>query len=579
MIVDQAFEYASDVISGKVLAGKYIKLSCKKFLSELKNQDDLDHYFNQDKAEEVLEFVQTFKHHEGDLAGTKFILSPWQVFFVANVYGWLRKVDNQRRYRKALLYVGRGNGKTFLAATLALYDIATETGGLAVSVATSSEQAALTFDYMKLMVNALADDPEALDEDGNPIFEVYTNAILCRGRNSKYRVKSSSVGKMQGFHPTLLIADEISSYPDTYRIIDVIESGMATRKQPLTLMITTGERDTHTVGYLEFERAKKVLTNILQDETYFALLYLIDEKDNWANINCLYKANPNLGVSISLNEVESRLKEAKIFPEKETEFRVKTANTFVQGVHSSIPDKHAEAAKSKYTKYKKMLTDEYLATCPCAGGIDLSERYDFTAYTLYWYIEELKFFYARHKIYIPEKQIETKMRRDSPMIMAWVTEKYITATPGDVIDQSYLFKDIEDDLSKFKIKEIGYDERLSSNLVFHFTEKYPDLDVPLVSISNTMTKQNEFLGEWEEVIVTDKLIDGNPVFRWMVSNATITSRNGMKFVEKIQDRRVNSRRIDAVDTSIMAYNCLLPYISNSTDDLNNLYASWGFETK
>jgi phage terminase large subunit-like protein len=575
MELDRAFTYVDDVLSGKVLAGKYIKQVCKRFREDLdKKGDDWNYYFSPETAEEVVTVVQTFRYFEGPLAGEKVHLPDWQVFFVANVYGWLRKGDNQRRYRRALLYVARHNTKTFLTALLALYELATVPNGLAVSVATTTEQAEQVLTYMKKLVGAVDGDPDVMNEDGSPIFEVYDSAIYCRNRSSSYCTKSSIVRKLQGFHPTLLIADEIASYPDTYRIIDVIESGMKQPSpRPLTIFTTTGDQNTQSIGYIEFEKAKKILSGRFPDDSYFALLYCIDEGDKWDNIEVIGKANPNLNISVSYDEIQQALNDIKLYrdPVQEIEYKVKTANTFIAGVKGGFPEKLIQAAvsNSNKRKFKEYLTEEYLTTCPCAGGIDLSKRFDFTAYTLYWYIAELDMYYARHHFYIPEEQISVKMKTDSPVIRQWVTDGYIRATPGKTVDYHYLKKDLEVDFNTYDIREIGYDQRYSADLISTLQDKYPDLPIALTSISNSHQKQHEALGAWEELLVNERLIDGNPVWAWMASNATIVSNHGLRLIDKIGDTEAqkSTKRIDGVDTSIMAYSCILGHLGGAGTEL------------
>ncbi|PKL25027.1 MAG: hypothetical protein CVV47_07015 [Spirochaetae bacterium HGW-Spirochaetae-3] len=564
MEVDRVYQYADDVLSGKILANKYIKQVCKKFQADLKRKDDeWEYYFSPEIAEEVVSVCQTFRFFEGSVAGEKVHLPDWQVFFVANIYGWHRRSDNQRRYRRSLLYVGRYNAKTFLTALLALYELLTVKNGLAVSVATSTEQAEQVLNYMKKLVGAMDGDPDFLDDAGDPLLEVYDSAIYCPSRGSSYCTKSSSVRKLQGFHPTLLIGDEIASYPETYRIIDVIESGMKQQApRPLTIFTTTGDQNIHSIGYNEFEKAKKILSGRFPDESYFPMIYCIDDNDKWDDISIIGKANPNLGISVSLEEIKQALSDVKMYhdPAQELEYRVKTANVFVPGIKGGFTDKEIQAAidNSKKRKYKDYLTDEYLATCPCAGGIDLSKRFDFTAYTLYWYIAEIDMYYARHRFYIPEDQIAAKMKTDATGIRKWIEDGFIKPTPGKSIDYHYLKKDLDADLQQFSIRELGYDQRYSSDLITTLESKYPDLPTILTAIPNSHQKQHENLGAWREILVNEKLIDGNPVWAWMMTNASLTSIHGLSFVEKIGDTEAakSTKRIDGVDTSILAFNSL-----------------------
>lgn len=545
-------QYIKDVKSGKILTCEWVKKAVKRHEADLKKakNESYPYYFDYTEPKRVIKFAAALQHYEGEWAGKPIVFEPWQQFVLSQIYGWRRRDNGTRRYKKAFVFVARKNGKTTLASVLMLYHLFAEPGAQVYSIATKRDQAGISFNNVKQFV--------ARNPTIKKLVNVCYSTISYQKTASKLEALSSESDTMDGLNPSFALADEVAAYK-TSKLIDVIQSGMYSRKDPLLLEITTGNDSLNNIGFQEYERSQKVLNGTIEDDSFFCILYAIDSNDDWKNTSKYIKANPSLGVTVTLESLQRARDEAIVAPYKEQEFKVKNLNLFENVSMSWISDKKAVIAAQNYKKYD--IANRDLKNVPCVGAIDLSKRFDFTSLTLYWYLEDIDKYVAKHYLYIPSAQIEEKMKGDSMMIRSWINQGLITATPGEVNDYRYLISDLKEAMQKYNIVEVGFDRALSASLLQIADTELPELR--LVEIPQTNSVMGPFNVEYEAMVVEEKLCDANPVWRWMLSNATIqVGATGLIHLDKIEDRK-SSRRIDCVVTSVMAYNRLKEYRKNA----------------
>ena len=553
-VLIRGFQYCDDVESGKVLTNEYVKLAVKRFRSDLKKSEaaDYPYYFNEEAAAKFIKFTECLKQYKDKFKGQPLILQPWQVFTMMNVYGWLRKSDNERRFQKCFLYVARKNGKSTLLASTLIYDILTTSGAECYCAATKREQSKIILEVVKEMIKQNAGLSSRLKYYNS------TSRIVSERTAGKIEALSSDYDSMDGLNPSCVVVDEVSAMKN-YNIIKVLQSGQGSRPSPLLFEITSGSDDMYSAGRLEFERAAKILEGSIEDDTFFCILYCLDDKDDWRDESKYIKANPNLEVSINLDFLLKQRTEAIQQPSMEGEFRTKNLGQWVSPISVWIPYKTWENAINNAADYP---FPEDFKNCFAVGAVDLSERYDLTAYTLYLYCADTHKFYARHKIYFPEEQIENKMKHDSPMIRKWVEQGYMTATPGSIVNYTVMFEDIKKDLEKYPIREILFDPYNSSTLI---NEIGPLVD--LVEIAQSMKSISPMAKDWEAAIINGDIVDDNPVMKWMVSNASVyrDANGNIKPVKNAQSAS-STKRIDCVITSLMCYGRLKQLIDDGQID-------------
>ncbi len=544
------WDYIDQVKSKKVLTNRYVKLAVQRFEKDYKQSlEDLDYpfYFDEAAGDKVIAFLECLTLWKDEWAGQQLSLEPWQCFIVQNIYSWKKKGTNLRRFKKAFIFVARKNGKTVLVSGLPLWDVLTTKGGEAYCAATKRDQAKIAYENIKEFVKRNKGLSDRLS--------VYKSSsrIVYDKTSSKIEALSADYGSMDGLNPSCVIFDECSAMKD-FGIINVLQSGIGARPEPLLIEITSGGDNMQSVGRLEYERAARVLEGSIVADDYFAILYCLDDKDDWRNEKNYIKANPNLGVSVNLEFLTKARDEAIQQPSQEGEFRVKNLNQWVSPLSAWISARNW----NKCEVNKEPNTDNAII----CGAVDLSKKYDFTAYTLYFYIPKEKKYYARHRFYIPEKQIQDKMKTDSAMIVKWIEQGLIHATDGEIIDYDAMYDDIKHDLERYKVREIAYDPYNAATLI---KEIGPLID--LVEFPQHMKYMSPVAKEWEAAVMNSEIIDNNPVMKWMVSNTAIYKDPNENIKPKKDSTDPTSpKRIDGVITSIMAFGRVKSIVDQGIDD-------------
>ena len=525
-------EYIREVTSGKVPVCKMVKLAVKRHVSDLKKSKagTFPYYFDQKKAQSAIIFFSLLVHTKGKLAGQKLKPEPWQQFIIAMIYGWRRVDNNKRRFRKAYIQVARKNGKSFLAAGVSLYDLITEPGAEVYSAATKKDQARIVFDDAKKTVQ--------YSKDLKKYIKPLAHSLTCADGSMKPLASDSNT--LDGLNPSCAIIDEYHAHKTT-ELIDVIDTGMRARQQPLMFIITTAGNNRNAPCFEEYENCKKLLSGA--DGEYFCIIYELDKGDDWKEERNWYKANPNLGVSVELDAMRAAFGEAMLSATKETAFRTKNLNEWMNIAEAWITEQRWSKCYQKYNESK-------LLKLRCYGGIDLSKRLDFTVLTWYFLLPNGKR-YAKHYFYIPEGQIDAKMKQDSYRIRQWIKEGYIKATPGDTQDFSFMYNQICEDSKKYEIEEIAYDRNLAEHLIQGLEAEFN-----CVEFSQSIIGMSEPSKAWEQAVAEGKIIDNNPVMAWMVSCTTVKPDANGNIKPIKPDTNKTSKRIDGVITSIMANNRL-----------------------
>lgn len=497
----EADNYAKDVISGKVSACKWIKLACKNHIEELKVSRDKAHpfYFDSAAAEKAIKFIELMPHTKGIWAakGKKLKLEPWQKFFVANVFGWKKRKNGMRKYRRALLWVPRKNGKSALAAAIGLYMLTAdgEYGAEVYSGATTEHQAKEVFTPAKLMAKKT---PELCEAFG---LSVNASNLSIMETGSKFEPVVGDPG--DGSSPHLAIVDELHEHKDD-RLVDTMETGMGAREQPLLLMITTAGSNLAGPCYAMQLDAQKMLEGTIDDDTTFALIYTVDEGDDWKSLDTMIKANPNFGVSINADYLTDQLKKAVQTPRRQSTFQTKHLNIWV-------------GAKDAFFNVEKWrgCEDPTLKLSDFKGrraylGLDLASRVDIAALEILIPDDKGGFVhFSKH--YLPYEAAQN----DS--YIGWMREGYLEVTDGETIDFDEIQEEILELCSFFEVVELAYDPFQATMLINNLMNE----GVPVVEMRPTVINFSEPMKELDSLIRDQRIRhNGNPVFTWMLSNVT-----------------------------------------------------------
>lgn len=544
-----AEQYIDDVLSGKQIAGKYVRLAVERHVRDLEKQGDKDFpfYFDPDAAVRKISFTQQLKHSKGEWANprlhdTRLKLEPWQQFIDWTVYGWKKKADGYRRFTKAYIEVSRKNGKTTMGAAAANYaffaDRPKEEGAEVYFGATKRDQAKIAWREAESQIQkqpVLKGKAKTYSHSSTIVIPGTQNRMLPLGKDSKTD---------DGLNPHFALIDEYHAHPDN-SILEILESGTAARRQPLTYIITTAGFDKNCVCYQE-ERALAV--DILEGnlnpapENIFAVIFSMDEGDDWTAQDSWIKANPNLGVSVNWEYLGKRVEEALALPSKQNDIKTKNLNVWTQTATRWISAEQWAACNGK-------IFEASLAGRSCCGGLDLSTTTDITAWVMVFPPEGDEGYRVLPRFFLPEENIIDRERKDKVPYTAWARDGFVTLTPGNVVDYDFVEAQILKDAEKFNLDELAYDRWNSTEIINHLSEE----GLELAPFGQGFASMNPACLLLEQKILSREITHGdNPVLTWMVS-CTETKTDPAGNIKPVKpDRRKSGKRIDGVVAMLMA---------------------------
>lgn len=509
--VNMANQYARDVLNGKILACKSIQLACQRHFNDLKISLDKDYpyRFDRELAERACRFVQLLPHSSGDLAGQKLKLEPWQAFAFSSIFGWVTKKTKKRRFREAYIRVARKNGKSFFAAGIGTYMFCAdgENSAEVYCGATTMAQAKKVFTPARQMADRLP----SLRSKFN--ISVWVDS-LTRPDGSLFAPIAGKPG--DGDSPHCAIIDEYHEH-DTDHMYEAMTLGMGARSQPLTLIITTAGTSLESPCYDKDKQVKEMLNGHVPNDRLFGLIYELDEGDDWTDPTNFIKANPNLDVSISYDDLLAEMEVAKQVPRKVNAFKTKRLNIWVSGKAAFYNMTQWHAAADKSLRYEDFAGEDYYL------GLDLAQRLDLNAGVGVFVreIEGKKHYYCiRPKFWVPEDTVRStdpKIAKTADRYVKFVEMGALEATDGAEADYREILASIIDlqEINKVRISEIPIDPSGATAL----SHELQDHGFDPISIRQDYTNMSPPMKELEAALAGGRFHhDGNPVLSWCISN-------------------------------------------------------------
>jgi len=503
-----ATQYALDVVEGRILASRKTIRACKRHLDDLeraatakkKGGAPFAYYFDSEAAGRACRFIEKLPHVKGEWAKRRELikLEPWQVFFVSCVTGWLRVSDDTRRFRTAYLEVPRKNAKSTIAAGLGIYLAFAdgEEGAEVYCGATSEQQAWEVFRPAKQMVEKTPKLQRALN------VKVFAGALRSSKTDSRMEPIIGKPG--DGASPSCAIVDEFHEHLDA-TLFDTMQTGMGARAQPLMLVITTAGVDLAGPCRQLHVQCANMLDGVADDPELFALIYTLDEDEDWTTEAALWKANPNAGVSVSIEYLRNQQRQAILNSSKSGIFRTKHLN---QWVTARSPYFNLEAWK----KCERKITLADFSSKRCVVFLDLASKKDLAAMLVVF--REAGTFSAFAHFWLPEERVHEV--KTAPYD-AWVEAGYITATPGNITDYEFIEERLKELRTECEIKLLGYDPFQATQLATRMQAE----GFPVLEYGQTVKNFSEPMKETDKLILAERLHhDGNPVLTWCLSNVT-----------------------------------------------------------
>lgn len=506
-------QYCDDVLSGKLVAGELQRAAVRRYVDDLKRAKSgtCGFYFDQQKAEFAVAFIQLLPLTESEFNGKPFILSPWQVFIVWNLWGWRRTVDGHRRFRQAWIEIARKNGKSEFAAAISclLFHADGEAKPDCYCAATKQEQAGIVFDKAVAMTQA------------RPFL-----SRRCKYLESKARLKRPDGGVLRplgsegksadGLSPHGVFFDELHEWKAAkhLKLWEKLTTGSGIRPQPLFVVITTAGDDQSELWKRERSYSVRVVLGEVVDDSHFSFICCIDDDDDPFDRDNWIKANPNLGVSVRWDYLEELARKAAELPEALNAFRRYHCNQRVESLSRAIPDRLWKAGAKPLPVLSGRIA---------YGGIDIGFRDDLAAFGLVFPpLREGEPWAIKCRSFLP-----ADCRRDltAEPFRTWISDGLLTITPGNTTDADAIYSAVAEARELYNLKSIAIDPNnariLGSELVARGCHVY--------EFSQWARTWNEPFREILRLFAERQVIHGDdPVLSWCATNlVTHTSGDGL----------------------------------------------------
>ena len=438
---DPATAYAEAVVAGTIVAGPYVRAACERHLRDLKRKDLAWDLAAANRAIWFFPDVLTIEVERRDEYGqmeslaVPFVLEPWQCFIAGSLFGW-KKTNGLRRFRRAFIEVGKGNGKSPIAAGIGHYMLSA-TGKIRAEVysaATDKDQASILFRDAVSMWERSPQLKKRLVSSGlNPVWQLtdLTKASFFKPISSEKKGKS-------GIRPYCALIDEVHEHPDN-SVIEMMRAGTKGNQEALLFEITNSGFDRKSVCWNEHQYSVEVVTGVKDNDAWFAYVAALDEGDDpFEDESCWVKANPNLGVSIQPAFIREQVAEANGMPSKEGLVRRLHFCEWTESETSAIPRKTWMACIAPEPVDAEELCEKHGRPF---GGLDLSRTRDLCAFTLTWVTDptpDAQRFVSKTWFWTPKDTLRERAKKDRAPYEEWEKAGFLEAVPGPRVSYRWL---------------------------------------------------------------------------------------------------------------------------------------------
>lgn len=511
--LDRLNAYAQRITDGTETAGPWERLAVARYLRDLARQGTPEFPYVLDDRLGAREcyFLELLPHIKGEWAKPVYVdgkfsyaklrLEDWQIFIEFQLFGWVHMETRLRRFRRSYEEIARKNAKSTRGAGRMLYLLTAdgEPGSHCYSAATTGDQAREVFDVAR---NMSLREPEFLQRFG---VDVGKHDITVPTTASSFKPLNAEGSTLDGLNVHGGLVDEVHAHKRR-DLWDVLDTATGARSQALLSAITTAGSNRAGICYELRDYTCKVLQRVVDDETWFGIIFTIDEGDDWRDPAVWRKANPNLGISVKPDSLEAACRKAQAMPSAQANFLTKHLNVWVSS-DSAWMDMTAWDACAD-----RALTVESVEHLPCWIPLDLASKVDVAAAPRLFYDKERDHYYLISRFWLPERAVATGRNSQYD---GWVRAGHMNATDGEVIDFDQIEDALRSDVASLDVQELPYDPWQATQLAGRLQAE----GAPMVEYRQTVATMSEPMKTFEALVLQRKLThDGNPVMTWMVSN-------------------------------------------------------------
>ena len=538
--LDMAYQYAAEIRDEKIPACKWVKLAVKRWYSDLETGGDRGLYFDENAAARVFRFSGYCRQYEGEWMGKVLELRPWQCFEIANVFGWMRE-NGTRRFRIFYNRVPRKNGKSTKSAFLGNYGLFGdgEGGPRVYCAATKKEQAKEVYDAAV----AMSEQSPVL----RSLSRVVNGQIECKRNRGRLKPLSKDTKGMDGLNVHFGLVDELHAHPDD-QIWSLIKSARGARKQPLIIAITTAGYIPDSVDADQLDYAQKVLEGVYTDDSYFAMIFTVDDPEKWDDETEWIKANPNWGLSVDPDDMRDQYRMAKEIPTERIEFMTKKLNISVRGGAKWMNMERLKLCEVDYDDQAPWNGNDEFKGADAWGGLDLSAVEDITA--LSFTITHKKKTRTFVRAWLPQGALDRRLKKGDKSLEKFVLTGHLQVVPGETVDYEYVKKDLKTALSYFNVTGIGFDRWNSNQLVNDMLND----GAPMIEFGQGFGSMSAPMKELMVRVLNETIEYSNPLLYWAMGNL-VAKLNEAADIKP--DKSQSKEKIDPAVALIMALGVMI----------------------
>lgn len=535
-------EYWEEIECGEIVVSDKVRRTYKKLIHDMENPGE--YFYSPHRANHIIEFFENFCYHsKGKFGGKKVVLELWEKAFLAAIFGFV-DINGLRKYREAILIVGKKNGKSLIASGVGLYLLVAdgEAGPEVYAVATKKDQAKIIWQEAKRMTKK---SPSLLKRIKPLVAELSSEDYNA----GTFKPLASDSDTMDGLNVHGALMDEIHQWKNGRPLFDIIADGVTAREQPLVLITTTAGTIREDIYDQKYDEAERLINgyfdeNGYKDEHLIAFVYELDNRKEWVDEKCWYKANPGLGTIKNLktlrDKVNKAMQDQKLVKNLVCkEFNIRETSSEAWLTFEEIDNKETFDIKALKPRYG-------------IGGCDLSSTTDLTNATVIFKVPGDRRIYVLQMYWLPEDLLEKRVREDKIPYDVWRDAGYVRTCPGNKVHYKYVrewYQEIQQEYDIYLFK-CGYDGWSATYFVEDMENTFgASVMEPVPQTKKVLSGPMHSLG----ADLRAKLVvyGNNPVLKWCLCNTSVeVDKNG-----NIQPCKgnVGTRRIDGSAGLLDAY--------------------------
>lgn len=557
-------EYWEKIQSGEEVVSEKVRKTYQKVVADLADNSG-EYYYSPKRANHVIEFIENYcKHSKGKMGGKPVILELWEKALLATVFGFI-DITGCRKYREAILIVGKKNGKSLIGSAVGLYlQVGDgEPGPEVYAVATKRDQSKIIWGEAKRMVKK----SPALRKRIKPLVAELNSDF----NDGVFKPLASDSDTLDGLNVHGVLMDEIHQWKNGKALFDIMADGTTAREQPLVFITSTAGTIREDIYDQKYEEAERVINgyfdeNGYKDEHFIAFIYELDSRKEWTDPACWKKANPGLGTIKSLEQLAAKVKKAQANPAlvknlvcKEFNIRETSSEAWLTFEQLNNTDKFTLDFERRLLIWEHRNLDTgstEVIELPLPrygiGGTDLSSTTDLTAAKVIFMVPGCRHIFVLQMYWIAEDLVEQRVREDKIPYDLWIEQGLVRTCPGNKVHAKYVtewFKEVQNDLDVY-IPWVGYDSWSATYWVEEMRGEFgKESMIPIIQGKKTLSSPMQQLG----VDLESKLVvyNNNPIDKWCLANTAIEEDKNANIKPVKTSKR--TKRIDGTSALLDAY--------------------------